>query len=68
MANKYFNINWYNVYRVTKNDEEFYFSGTAADICEQLDITKSCVSKAVKENHLVRRKYKIYLQGEEDED
>ena len=66
--NKYFNINWYNIYKVNGDDEEFYFSGTAADVCERLDIVKSTITKAIKENHLVRRKYKIYLQGEEDED
>lgn len=56
----------YSVYRI--DNDEMIICGTVREICERLDITKSCVSKAVKNHSVVRRKYRIYYLDEIDEE
>lgn len=47
-------------YCVYNLEDELVICGTVKQICERLDITKSCVSKAIKNKSLVRRRYTIY--------
>ena len=53
-------------YIVYKGDE-LILRGSVKDICSRLDITPSCVCRAVKDNNLVRRKYRIYYDEDDDE-
>lgn len=53
-------------YYVYNNDtDELVICGTVKEVCGRLDITKSTVSKAVNNKSLVRRRYRIYYEGEE---
>lgn len=59
MADKRRVINgMYSVYDITT--DELVFMGTVRELCSRFDITKSNVVHAVKENRIVRRKYRIY--------
>lgn len=51
-------------YIVYDLDDNYLFEGTCKDICYKLDITKSTITKAVKKESIVRRKYKIVLDKE----
>lgn len=53
---------WYSVYDI--HTDELIISGTVDQICTRLDITKSTVSKAVSNQSVVRRRYKIYYEEE----
>lgn len=48
---------YYSVYDLEDN---IIITGEICDICKRLDIVKSTVSKALKNNSIIRRKYKIY--------
>lgn len=56
-----------NAYYYVYNNEtdELVIYGTVKQVCDRLDITKSTVSKAVKNGTLVRRRYRIYYEDEE---
>jgi Arc/MetJ family transcription regulator len=51
----------YSVYNI--HTDEFVMQGTVRQICNRLDITKSTVCRAVDNNSVVRRKYRIYYDG-----
>ncbi len=51
-------------YIVYDLEDNYLFEGTCKDICYKLDITKSTITKAVKKESIVRRKYKIVLDKE----
>lgn len=56
---------WYSVYNI--ETDELVIQGEVKDICKRLDVTKSTISKAVTNNSIVRRRYKIYYDCDEDE-
>ena len=55
---------YYSVYDI--HTDELVICGTVADICKRLDITKSTVCRAVTESSTVRRRYRIYFDGENE--
>lgn len=57
---------YYSVYNI--ETDELVIQNTVENICKRLDITKSTVSKAVKNDSIVRRKYKIYYDEEDEDD
>lgn len=56
MRNAYYYV--YNIFT-----DELVIGGTVKEVCARLDITKSNVVQAVKNERLVRRKYRIYYEG-----
>ena len=46
-------------YKVYDLNNKLIFEGTVKDICYELDITASNISKAIRTGQLVRRKYRI---------
>jgi len=53
-------INHYVIYDLEDN---YIMEGTCDQICKRLGIVKSTITKAVKNEHVVRRKYRIYKEG-----
>ena len=51
---------YYSVYDI--RTDELIINGTVEQVCNRLDITKSTVSKAVKNDSIVRRRYRIYYE------
>lgn len=57
---------FYSAYKVDEEgNETLYATGTVKDICSALDLTKSGVCKAVQMGSLIRRRYRIYYDGQD---
>ena len=52
---------YYSVYDI--NTDEFVMGGTVAEICDRLDIVKSTVCKAITNDSIVRKRYRIYYDN-----
>lgn len=48
---------YYSVYDL---DDEIIITGEICDICKRLDVVKSTITKALDNDSVIRRKYRIY--------
>ena len=50
-------------YVVYDENDEIVMVGEICDICQRLDVVKSTITKALNNNSIIRRRYRIYPES-----
>lgn len=51
-------------YIVYDENDEIVMVGEICDICKRLDVVKSTITKALNNNSVIRRRYRIYPESD----
>ena len=51
-------------YVVYDENDEIVMVGEICDICKRLDVVKSTITKALNNNSVIRRRYRIYPESD----
>ena len=52
-------------YVVYDENDEIVMVGEICDICKRLDVVKSTITKALNNNSIIRRRYRIYPESDD---